>query len=224
MSGVKIEKNLHTATGFAMTDKNNNQIWGYFYGAAEKNPDLKLKTVAKKKDLVIVGPAGAAGSMSMVKQCVSLGISYMFDPGFILTQVSAKDLKLGVTHAQYLIGNDYEIDVIKDRVPNWKKLFADKTIITTLGEKGATIEKDGKVIVIKACKPKKFVDPTGAGDAWRSGFLSGLEKGFDLTTCGQMGAVAASFALEGYGTQEHQYSLQQFKTRYRQTYKTLLPL
>lgn len=224
LSGVKVEKQLHTATGFAMTDKNNNQIWGYFYGAAEKNPELKLKGVAGKKDLVIVGPAGAAGSMSIVTQCIALGISYMFDPGFILTQVSNADLRKGVVHAQYLIGNDYEIDLIKSRLKDWKKLFATKTVITTLGEKGATIESNGKTYKIAPCSPKQVIDPTGAGDAWRSGFLAGLSKGLDMQTCGQMGAVAASFALQEYGTQEHSYSMRLFKNRYRQTYGSLLEL
>lgn len=224
MSKVVISKTKYTPTGFAMTDKTNNQIWGFFYGAAEDSVKLQLKKVAKKNDLVLVGPAGADASMAMVKQCVDLKISYMFDPGFILTQVTDVALTFGVTHAAYLIGNDYEIELIKSRVKNWKTLFAKKTVITTLGEKGALVEDQGKKYTIKPVKPRKVIDPTGAGDAWRSGFLAGLDRNFDRQTCGQMGAVAASFALEKYGTQEHTYSLSTFKKRYRQTYGTLLKL
>lgn len=224
ISSVKISKNNYTATGFAMTDKNNNQIWGYFYGAAEETPQLQLKTIAKKNDLVLIGPAGAAGSMSMVKQCVDLGISYMFDPGFILTQVNDDDLTLGVTHADYIIGNDYEIELIKSRVKNWKSLFGSKIIITTFGEKGAEILDNTKKYVISTAPVKKIVDPTGAGDAWRSGFLAGLAKKFDVQTCGQMGAVAASYVLESYGTQEHVYTVLQFRNRYRQAFKSVLML
>ena len=221
---VKIANKKYTATGFAMTDKNNNQIWGYFYGAAEDTAKLRIKKVANKKDLVLIGPAGAAGSMSLLKQCVSLKIPYMFDPGFILTQVSDADLTLGVKHADYIIGNDYEIELITSRVKDWKRLVESKIIITTLGEKGAEIANYGKRIKIAPVKVEKVIDPTGAGDAWRGGFLAGLEKGFDLKTCGQMGAVAASFALKSYGTQEHMYSLTQFKNKYRQAYGNLLKL
>jgi adenosine kinase len=71
---------------------------------------------------------------------------------------------------------------------------------------------------------QKIVDPTGAGDAWRSGFLAGLEKGFDLQTCGQMGAVASAYAIEHYGTQEHFYTKEEFAKRYRQNFNTLLKL
>jgi len=221
---VKIDENEYSSTGFAMTDKNDNQIWGYFYGASERIKDLKLSSVAKKEDLVLIGPSGAAGSMSFVNQCITLGIPYMFDPGFILTQLSNEGLALGAKHAQIIIGNDYEISLIKDRVKDWEKFFPEKMIITTLGKNGATINDKGKIYEIEAVKPDQVVDPTGAGDAWRSGFLAGLQKGFDLVTCGQMGALASTYAIEHYGTQEHTFTKDEFSERYRQNYKALLKL
>jgi len=223
-SKVLIDKSTFTATGFAITDKDDNQIWGYFYGAAENNSKLKLKTVAKKGDLVLAGPSGTKATMSIVDQCVKENLDYMFDPGFILTSVNDEDLELGVKHCKYLIGNDYEITLTKNRLKNWKSLFKDKIVITTLGEKGALIETDEQNIQIKAAKPKKVVDPTGAGDAFRAGFLTGAGKGFNLKICGQMGAVAASFAVEEYGTQGFYFTLQQFKNRYRQNYRSVLNL
>src|SRR3989344_4143139 len=66
---VSIDKDNYTATGFAMTDKKDNQIWGYFYGASDKIATLKLKKLAAKKDIVLIGPSGAKGSMSFVRQC-----------------------------------------------------------------------------------------------------------------------------------------------------------
>lgn len=222
MSCVLMDKTSYTSTGFAMTDKTDNQIWGYFYGASEKIADLKLKTVAVKKDLVLIGPSGAKASMNFVNQCVELNIPYLFDPGFILTQVSDNDLRYGIKNAQYIIGNDYEMDVIKKRTQFTEVFYKTKITITTLGEKGALIQEKGQTMKIKAATPQKVIDPTGAGDAWRAGFLSGLGKGFDLKTCGQMGSVAASFAVECYGTQEHKFTLKEFENRYRQTFHTLL--
>ena len=221
---VKVISNILTATGFVMTDKSDNQIWGYFYGATEHVAKLKLNTVAKKNDIVHIGPAGVKGSMSFIRQCIRQKLNYMFDPGFILTSVNDEDLELGVKHCKYLIGNDYEITLTKNRLKNWKSLFKDKIVITTLGEKGALIETDEQNIQIKAAKPKKVVDPTGAGDAFRAGFLTGTNKGFNLKICGQMGAVAASFAVEEYGTQGFYFTLQQFKNRYRQNYHSVLKL
>ena len=224
LTNLIVDKNKHTSTGFAIADKANNQIWGYYYGAGDNNYRLNLKKVANNNDLVLIGPAGAKGSMSLVTQCIKFKIPYMFDPGFILTQVSDKDLEIGVSNAKYIIGNDYEISVIKKRVKNWKKYFKDKIIITTLGEKGTVIEDNGKVYRIKPAKVKKVLDPTGAGDAFRSGFLAGVDKGFDLKTCGQMGSIAAVYAVENYGCQEHKYTKKEFVKRYSQNYKTMLNL
>lgn len=221
---VLIDKKNYTATGFAMTDKKDNQIWGYFYGAAEKIQNLKLKKVATKRDMVLIGPSGARGSMSFVRQCVDLKIPYVFDPGFILTQISDKDLEFGVRNCLHLIGNDYEISLIKKRIKNWRNIFRSKSVITTLGDKGSVIESKGVAYKIKPARPKKVIDPTGAGDSYRAGFLAGVEKGFDFKTCGQMGSVASSFAVEEYGTQEHKFSLTDFKDRYRQTFGSLIEL
>lgn len=221
---VKIYNNTYTATGFAMTDRNNNQIWGYFYGATDYVHTLQLKKFAKKNDLVLVGPQGAKGSLSFVKQCVELSIPYVFDPGFILTQVNDSDLTFGVTHARYVIGNDYEINLIKQRVKHFDRLTKNAKVITTLGEKGAMIVENKQTIIIKPAKPTSVVDPTGAGDAWRGGFLSGLMKNYDLEICGNMGAIAACYCLEQYGTQEHRYSKSQFTKRYKETYNKFLKL
>ena len=221
---IKVIKDTYTATGFGMTDKADNQIWGYFYGATEFVHTLRLKNVAGINDLVLIGPQGPKGSMSFVKQCIEMGIAYMFDPGFILTQVTDEDLTLGVTHASYIIGNDYELKLIKSRVKNYSTLIEDKIVITTLGKKGAIIEAKGQIIMTGSAKPARLVDPTGAGDVWRAGFLAGLEREFDLRICAQMGAVASSFCIEHYGTQEHAFTKKEFAKRYRETYNEDLKL
>lgn len=224
LSNVLIDKKTYTATGFAIADQVHNQIWGYFYGAANKNKDLKLKTVAKNGDLVLAGPSGTEATMSIVNQCLDQKIDYMFDPGFILTDATARDLDLGVKHAKYLIGNDYEIEVIKKRVGKWKEYFKQKVVITTLGKKGALIKTPREKIIIESAKVRKAIDPTGAGDAWRGGFLAGLERKFELKTCGRMGSIASAFAVEGYGTQAYKYTVDEFKNRYRQNFGGMLNL
>ncbi len=231
---IFVDKNEHTSTGFAMTDKSNNQIWGFYYGAADHNKNLHLKSVispstrstrsGKNPDLVLIGPQGAEGSMHFVKECIALGIDYMLDPGFILTQVSDTDLTLGIQHAKYIIGNEYELEIIAKRVKDWKSIQKEKIVITTLSEKGSIINDKGKVYVIKPITNNGVASTTGAGDSWRSGFLAGLYRGFDLQICGQMGAVAAAYTVEHFGTQEHRFSMKQFQDRYRKSFGTMLKL
>jgi adenosine kinase len=224
LSGVAIDKNDSTATGFAMADKDQNQIWGFYYGAGSKNTNLKLSKVAKADDLVLIGPQGAEGSLSLVKQCIALKIPYMFDPGFILTQVEDTDLEHGLNHAKYIIGNDYEINLMQKRITEWDVITQDKTIVTTLGAKGAVISEGDKQYSIKPVKAKKVAATTGAGDAWRGGFLAGIERGFDLQTAGEMGAVTSAYAVEHVGTQEHVYTKKAFAQRYKEAYNKTLVL
>lgn len=221
-SAVKIDKINYTSTGFAMADKDHNQIWGYFYGASEKTTSLKLSTVAKNGDVVFVGPSGAAGSMSFINQCITQKLDYIFDPAFILTQVSKADLKKGLMHASIVMGNDYEIKLIESMIPGWSENNKNQIVVKTLGANGAVIFDHGEKIKINPCKAKVVADPTGAGDAWRAGFLTGIHNGFDLKISGQMGAVAGAFAVESYGGQEHIYTVAEFKKRYLKTYGHLL--
>lgn len=221
---VQIDPEDYTATGFAMADKKQNQIWGFYYGAAAKNSTLDLKKVAKKKDYVLIGPQGAEGSLALIKQCVELKIPYMFDPGFILTQVNNKDLLYGLKNAHTVIGNDYEVRLMSERIGSFGDIEKKTIVITTLGEKGATIDMKGKRYKIKPVELEKIGATTGAGDAWRGGYLAGIARGFDFQTAGQMGAVAASFAVEHLGTQEHTYSKKDFTKRYKKTYNETLKI
>lgn len=223
-SSVTVDLSKYTSTGFAITDKTNNQIWGYSYGAAVGINKLRLQKVAKKGDIILIGPNVIKGFVGFIKEAIRMKLFYIFDPSFTLATLKDTDLELGINHSAIVVANDYEMVLIKNRLKNWKKLFVDKIVITTLGEKGAEIYSDGKIYKIKSIKPKKIVDPTGAGDAWRAGFLAGFERGFDLKTCGQMGALAATYAIEHYGTQEHKYTLSEFEKRYRQAYGSLIKL
>jgi adenosine kinase len=87
------------------------------------------------------------------------------------------------------------------------------TIITTLGELGSQVSTRNREIGIPPFKVKKVVDPTGAGDAYRGGLISGLIHGKDIEQCARMGSVCASFAIEYYGTQEYSFTLEEFNER-----------
>ncbi len=223
-NNILIDKNEHTATGFAMTDASNNQIWGFYYGASAKISSLKLDKVAKQSDFVYVGPQGVDGTLSFIKQSIKLKTPYMFDPGFVLTQITDEDLTLGITNAEFVIGNEYEMELIAKRVPDFYSLTKNKAVITTLGEKGAIIKSKDETYTIPPVKATKVATTTGAGDAWRGGFLAGFVRGLNFQICGQMGAVSASYAVEHFGTQEQNYTLSEFEERYRQTYGDLLKL
>jgi adenosine kinase len=122
-----------------------------------------------------------------------------------------------------LITNDYERELVMNMTGMDKKglLGMTKTIVTTLGEKGSLISTSDGDMQIPAAKISEILDPTGAGDAYRAGLIKGLAMGKDMETSAKMGAVAAAYAIEKYGTQEHCFTYNEFAERYRSNFGEL---
>jgi len=96
--------------------------------------------------------------------------------------------------------------------------LADKIVVVTRGEKGATIYAGGGFYSIPAVAPREILDPTGAGDAFRGGLLRGMAAGWDWSIAGRMGALAATYCLEGLGPQNYHYTRPEFVARYRESF------
>ncbi|MCX6763012.1 MAG: carbohydrate kinase family protein [Candidatus Moranbacteria bacterium] len=218
---IKKEKKLFTASCFITTDQDDNQITAFYNGALGSAPDVFFKRRDKKPKWAIVSPTQKEIMIKHLSQCATLGIKVIFDPGQQIPAFSDKELKKSISRADVLIGNDYEIKMIQKRTGWSGKEILNKTkmLITTFGDKGSFIKTNQKEeILVEASRPKKIVDPTGAGDAYRAGLLIGLDKGYNLRMCGRIGSVAASFAIEKYGTQEHKFSKKEFEKRYDLSY------
>ncbi len=89
-------------------------------------------------------------------------------------------------------------------------------MVITHGGDGAYIYANGEKIHTPVVTPDKIADPTGVGDAFRGGFLTGYRLGLDWGICGRMGALAATYVLEHNGPQSHNYTKAEFVARYRQ--------
>lgn len=207
--GIILDKKLYTATGKVITDKNDNQIWGFYYGASKLAAKHNLKKFAQKDSLVILSANHPQAFLHFQKQAINLGLDYLYDPGMSLTWIKNPDLKKGIAHCRFLVGNDYEIASICKRLKINTKSLTERgiNVITTLGGLGVCSEyqeqKKYKKYSVPAYKVKKVIDPTGAGDAWRGGFVAGLIKNYSLKDCLKLGNVMASFAIETYGTVNH---------------------
>jgi len=154
-----------------------------------------------------------------VKDCAKNNYRFLFDPAFQISRLDKEILQLGVDRAEIIIGNDYEMSLLKKKI----NLRGQKKIwITTYGAKGSKIEANNKTIPIPIAKPKVNRDPTGAGDAYRAGFLAGYLKGLPLEVCGRMGALSAVYTVEKFGTQTHRFKLTEFKKRYKNNFKESL--
>jgi len=223
---IRVDEKNASGTYFVVTDKVDNQIGAYYKGALIRNTSLHLANIHEPFDLVVISANEPKAMVQYAAECMKRKIPYMYDPSFQIGNFSKKELHDGVSHAAMLIGNDYEIALLEKRleISHMKLLDLCPVVITTLGAKGSLIEAKSKRISVLPAKAKAIIDPTGAGDAYRSGFLAGYVRGFDLHICGQMGSIAAVYTVEAYGTQTHSYSKKEFCTRYQKNYKTKLVL
>ncbi|MFA5871733.1 MAG: carbohydrate kinase family protein [Parcubacteria group bacterium] len=221
-SKILKDRKLFTASCYITTDLDDNQITAFYNGALGFAPDILSGEKGKKPKWAIISPTEKGVMLKHLAECSKSGINTIFDPGQQIPAFSEKELEAAISQADILIGNDYEIKMVQKRM-GWDKQEILKqvvTLVTTCGKQGSRIESRGKQkILVSACRPEKIEDPTGAGDAYRAGFLLGLEKGYNLRMCARIGSVASSFAIEKYGTQEHHFSLAEFRKRYKASYR-----
>jgi len=194
-----------------ITDRDDNQIGAFYVGASRYNDRLKIP---KNADFVVIAPTDPKAMRVYVNQCQ--GTRYLYDPAFQIGNFTPDELRVGISHAEILIGNDYEIALIQQKleITHEELVIMCPILITTLGSKGSIIETRKEKIHCKLATPKNVSDPTGAGDAYRAGFLAGYLRKKDLQVCGQMGSVAAAYTVEKYGTQTHTYTKKEFIKRY----------
>lgn len=218
--GIKIIDREFTASAYITTDRADNQITGFNPGAMKYPSEYKFNNANPKSSITIIAPGNLQDMGEYAKACKSEGIDYICDPGQSLTAWEKKALLEWIDGSMLLISNDYELEMIMNMTGMNKKelLGLTKTIITTLGEKGSLISTSDVDVPIPPAKAFDVVDPTGAGDAYRAGLLKGLVMGKDIQTAAKMGAVAATYAMEKYGTQEHHYTYNEFVERHRSNF------
>jgi adenosine kinase len=213
---IKIIDDEFTASAYITTDKADNQITGFHPGAMKYSSLLNFDTLTPES-LLIVSPGNLEDMVNYPRLCKTRKIDYILDPGQSLPMLDPKDLVEAIDGCRILISNDYEMDLIMSKTGLNKEalLRRAKAIIVTLGELGSRISMPGHEIIIPAVKPRKVEDPTGAGDSFRGGLISGLISGKDIEQCARMGSVCASFAVECYGTQEYTFTPQEFNERFK---------
>jgi adenosine kinase len=178
--------------------------------------DLK----GRKPDLVVISPNDPEAMKQYVVECQELGYTYLYDPSQQIVRFTSEELRRGIEGTLALFINDYEYALIQ-KITGMSPadiLQCVRFMVVTLGEKGAVIYSGKDEISIPVVVPQQILDPTGVGDAFRAGFLTGYAHGLDLETCGKMGALSATYCLEQRGPQGHTYSAAEFAARYRRSF------
>lgn len=213
--GIRVIPQELTAGAYITTDTGNNQITGFNPGAMKYSSELEFNGVDPTETIVLISPGNLDDMINYPKKCKNSDIRYIFDPGQALPMLQPQDLIDVIDGCMVLIVNDYEYNLIQDKTGLSKAALLDlaQATIITLGENGSEIYDNGTKVVVPAFKAARVVDPTGAGDAYRGGLLSGLVNGRDLENSAILGSVCGSFAVECNGTQVYSFTTKEFNTR-----------
>lgn len=218
-----VYNNLYTASCYIVNDKNHNQMIIFHQGAMENCPKIKLKEKGISKDTIKIATVSPDNYLAMVnwaRELDALGIPFILDPGPVTPAFITEVLQEVVPKAKLLIGNEYEISMIQDKlkVDLDGLLKLNPTLVTTRGVKGSVLYDNGQTHEIPIVPPEKFMDPTGAGDGYRAGLLCGLANDLKLVDACRLGAVISSFVVETIGPQTQQYSLETVKKRFAEMF------
>jgi adenosine kinase len=212
-------ENSYTAQAFITTDMDDNQITAFHPGAMDAS-HLNRITDAPEITLGIVSPDGRQGMLEHAAQFAEAGIPFIFDPGQGLPMFGGEELKRFIAQATWVCVNDYESQLLQERTGLSPHEIAEQVeaLIVTLGGDGAHIYTDRQRIDIPAAPVSAMNDPTGCGDAFRAGLLYGLMNELDWQTIGRIAALMGAIKIEHHGTQNHSFSADEFRERYRQSF------
>lgn len=221
---IRILGDQLTASAYILTDKANNQIAAFHYGAGATAYDTPVETEGRA--LAIIAPGCTPDMQALPAYYRQHNMKYLYDPAQQIPVLSPEMLRDGINGAQILFGSDYEYELIKQKT-GWSDEEVLKhvpTVVVTYGAKGSAVMTAQGSIKVEACPTPDVVDPTGAGDAYRAGYIKGLLVGLPSASCAQLASVAAAYVVETYGTQTHHFTLDDVKQRYKKAYGETLTL
>ncbi|MBB2992523.1 adenosine kinase [Mycolicibacterium iranicum] len=205
---VLVSQSAYTARFVCTTDEDMAQIASFYPGAMSEARNIKLADIVERAgtpDLVIIGANDPEAMFLYTEECRALGLAFAADPSQQLARLSGEEIRKLIDGATYLFTNDYEWDLLLQK-SGWSEAEVMSQIemrVTTLGEKGVDlVGRDGTFIHVDVVPETHKADPTGIGDAFRAGFLTGRDAGLSLERSAQLASLVATLVLEAPGPQE----------------------
>ncbi|MBI5279468.1 MAG: carbohydrate kinase family protein [Burkholderiales bacterium] len=197
---VRQVKDTYTAQAMIMTDRDNNQITAFHPGAMMQAHETRVDAMSGVK-LGMISPDGRDAMVQHAQQFHDAGIPFVFDPGQGLPMFDGAELRAFIGRAGWVTVNDYEGKMLSERT-GWDSAEISRRtrgLVVTLGADGCEVWVGGEKSVVPPVRATEVVDPTGCGDAWRGALLYGLEQGWPLAKCAELGnrVGAAKIATRG---------------------------
>ena len=209
----------HTARFICTTDTSHAQIASFYAGAMSEARDIELKPIADRVgtlDLVVIAPNDPEAMVRHTHECRERGIPFAADPSQQLAFSDGEMIRDLIDGATILLSNEYEAALMEQKT-GWtgeEILKRVGTRVVTLGAAGVRVESlEADPIEVPAVPGVTAVEPTGVGDAFRSGCLGAVSAGLGWTAAAQVGCVLAAYVVERVGPQEYSFSTQEFLNR-----------
>jgi adenosine kinase len=219
VSGVRTSETLNSPRFTVTTDQAQNQIGSFYPGAMAEAADISLDDV--DVDLVLISPNDPGAMLRHTAECRERGVPFAADPSQTLTFLDGDAIRQLIEGATYLFTNEYEAGLVADKtgLSDAEILELVGTRVTTHGAKGCLITRKGEPdLAVGVAEATTVADPTGTGDAFRAGFLTGRSWGLDLERAAQVGSLLATHVVETVGTQEYAFTSASFLARFETAY------
>lgn len=217
---VHVSDEKLTASSYITTDKNNNQVTAFYPWAMEDSCEIDYF-----KDEAATYAIVSANHIELMKKHLKFfkekGIKTFFDPGQQITQMTKEDLEFCFEYSNYIILNEYEYEVIKQRAEktDWDMIGMFEKMILTYWVKGSKIfDRNYNIIEIHWVENPDYVDSTWAWDAYRGWLLKWLNDWYDWETSARIWAVLASLSAWEFWAQNHFIDWKQFSMLFEQTF------
>jgi adenosine kinase len=202
---VRQVADTYTAQAMIMTDRDNNQITAFHPGAMMQAHITRIEPRADFK-LGIISPDGRDAMLEHAQQFKAAGIPFVFDPGQGLPMFDGSELAAFIGQSTWVTVNDYEGKMLSERT-GWSSAEISRRVqglVVTLGGQGCEVWIAGEKTVVPPVKASGIVDPTGCGDAWRGALLYGLEQGWPLARCAELGNRVGAIKIASRGPQNYE--------------------
>jgi adenosine kinase len=218
--GIGVFPDAHTAQCFITTDLDDNQIAAFHPGAMERAGELSLDRFLGEARVALVGPDDRGAMVRHAATLKARGVPTVIDPGQQLIGFDGPGLLSFLDGARVYVVNDYEWALTLERTGRSEAELAERVgaIVVTRGAEGSTLLEDGRRTTVPPVKAEQVVDPTGCGDAYRSGLLVGLERGLPLEIAARIGSLMGCLAVEQRGTQSVSAELPEIRARYEREF------
>ncbi len=203
------DKELHTAQCHITTDRDNNQITAFHPGAMAHAHQMRVPSKAERGDLAIgiIAPDGRDAMWEHAHQMHEAGIPFIFDPGQQLPQFVGEEHRRILGMARWVAMNDYEARMLEERTGETISQISLRPnirgVIVTLAAEGCELWIEGQRTHIPGVPAAEVLDPTGCGDAFRAALLYGLERGWELRRCVELGNRIGAIKIAARGPQNH---------------------